>query len=827
MGPFKSQLILLILQLVSVLIFCAGFFPKKNVLKGNASFQIEPEKQANSPAVFDKLVVVVIDALRSDFLFDAKRSHFPFVHDLLNNGNAWGFTAYSNPPTVTLPRLKGITTGSTPNFLDAILNVAEDDTSSNLKNQDSLLSQLNAHGKKMRFFGDDTWLKLFPLEYFEEYEGTNSFFVSDFIQVDHNVTRHVPKQLQEINEWDMLILHYLGLDHIGHKGGANSSFMPDKHIEMDNVIKSIYEQISDDTLLVVLGDHGMNELGNHGGSSQGETSSALLFSSPKLSKYEVPEEQKGLKFPMNVSLAFEEENNYQYIGQVQQVDIVPTLATLFNLPIPKNSVGIIIEPFLRLLKDKSMPLLKLKENYLQLSQLANNDMINDELNTLDALFSEMGNIQSELMRSATNYRYIFLFIGIGVLCIITIACFVYASKEMLFNTGEIITLVSAILIGLSAFGSSFVEEEHQIWWWIITGLLTISLFYHPQKKLIHAAMFICVRIIRGWNNSGQKYIYPNTISNMFKTEYTELMWYLIVFSIWVVGFKNSMKNFPTFAITFMLSAMTITFKACSSIANNETVPYLIMDAAKTAAHLIVQDQKPPELFSSALVPEAQLFFHCVLGFLFLKSLIQLFHIDKSVDNIFDELTRVVSITLIFQTAPANIPMYAIFEVLKYLLMKLMKDEYNSNPYLIGIISFVLQNFTYFQFGGTNSIATIDLSNAYNGVSENYNIYYVGLLMAISNFAPAIYWSSSTWQLLYGKGTNHATRMDNFIKSKLPILLFNCITGLCLLISCFALRYHLFIWSVFSPKLGYYVMWNVFMNFIVGWVVESILVLSHY
>lgn len=38
------------------------------------------------------------------------------------------------------------------------------------------------------------------------------------MEVDNNVTRHIETEL--INEdWDALILHYLGLDHVGHKAG--------------------------------------------------------------------------------------------------------------------------------------------------------------------------------------------------------------------------------------------------------------------------------------------------------------------------------------------------------------------------------------------------------------------------------------------------------------------------------------------------------------------------------------------------------------------------------------------------------------------------------
>lgn len=159
----KRSVILLLLQIVAIFTFSIGFFPQKSVLQGDASFLYLPQQQSRSDPVFRKLVLVVIDALRSDFLFQESNSKFNFVHQLLNDGAAWGYTAYSNPPTVTLPRLKGITTGSTPNFLDAILNVAEDDLSSSLNDQDSWLRQFHNNNKRIKFFGDDTWLKLaFP-----------------------------------------------------------------------------------------------------------------------------------------------------------------------------------------------------------------------------------------------------------------------------------------------------------------------------------------------------------------------------------------------------------------------------------------------------------------------------------------------------------------------------------------------------------------------------------------------------------------------------------------------------------------------------------------
>jgi ethanolaminephosphotransferase len=101
---------------------------------------------------------------------------------LIRDGTALGFTAHATSPTITMPRVKAITTGSIPSFVDVILNFAESDTSSTLGTQDTWLAQIKAKdfgsGKgKLVMYGDDTWLKLFP-DFFERADGTSSFFVS-------------------------------------------------------------------------------------------------------------------------------------------------------------------------------------------------------------------------------------------------------------------------------------------------------------------------------------------------------------------------------------------------------------------------------------------------------------------------------------------------------------------------------------------------------------------------------------------------------------------------------------------------------------------------
>lgn len=85
-----------------------------------------------------------------------------------------------------MPRVKALTTGSVPSFLDLILNFAESDTTSSLATQDTWLAQIKSRGGNIVFYGDDTWLKLFPDNstnpkeppFFLRSDGTSSFFVS-------------------------------------------------------------------------------------------------------------------------------------------------------------------------------------------------------------------------------------------------------------------------------------------------------------------------------------------------------------------------------------------------------------------------------------------------------------------------------------------------------------------------------------------------------------------------------------------------------------------------------------------------------------------------
>ncbi|XP_029805882.1 GPI ethanolamine phosphate transferase 2 isoform X3 [Suricata suricatta] len=214
-------------------------------------------------------------------------------------------------------------TGSLPGFIDVVRNL-----NSPALLEDNVITQAKAAGKRMVFYGDETWVKLFP-KHFVEYDGTASFFVSDYTEVDNNVTRHLDKVLKR-GDWDVLILHYLGLDHIGHISGPSSPLIGRKLSEMDNVLMKIHTSLLSEerenllpNLLVLCGDHGMSETGSHGASSMEEVNTPLIL----------------------ISSAFERKpGDIRHPKHVQQTDLAATLAIGLGLPIPENSVGSLLFP---------------------------------------------------------------------------------------------------------------------------------------------------------------------------------------------------------------------------------------------------------------------------------------------------------------------------------------------------------------------------------------------------------------------------------------------------------------------------------------------------
>ncbi|KAF7240006.1 GPI ethanolamine phosphate transferase 3, partial [Varanus komodoensis] len=273
------------------------------------------------PRRFPRAVLVLIDALAFEFArFEPARraprpfeNRLPVLHELARRQPRHGrlFRFRADPPTTTMQRIKGLTTGSLPTFVDAGSNFA-----SYAVQEDNLIRQLAQNGKRVVFMGDDTWDGLFPQAFFRSYFFP-SFNVKDLHTVDEGILQHL-YQTVDGGEWDLLIAHFLGVDHCGHKHGPDHPEMAKKLSQMDGVLRALVDHLANDTVLLVAGDHGMTGTGDHGGDSEEEVDAALfVYSKAPLFQNEPPKEPE----------------------TVPQVNLVPTLALLLGVPVPYSNIG--------------------------------------------------------------------------------------------------------------------------------------------------------------------------------------------------------------------------------------------------------------------------------------------------------------------------------------------------------------------------------------------------------------------------------------------------------------------------------------------------------
>jgi phosphatidylinositol glycan class O len=189
----------------------------------------------------DSLVIIVVDALRFDFA----RDHLPLSvgsrlfpsNDSKNKARGYSklFQFVADPPTVTMQRLKALTTGGLPTFADITgsfggANIEEDSWVEQLIATRDHRSghHMSGNVSRIAFVGDDTWVDLFPTQ-FDDSHPYPSFNTRDLDTVDNGCLMHLPRLLDGLiglnknetqsvhssSEFELIVAHFLGVDHVG------------------------------------------------------------------------------------------------------------------------------------------------------------------------------------------------------------------------------------------------------------------------------------------------------------------------------------------------------------------------------------------------------------------------------------------------------------------------------------------------------------------------------------------------------------------------------------------------------------------------------------
>ncbi|XP_062964064.1 GPI ethanolamine phosphate transferase 2 isoform X2 [Cynocephalus volans] len=896
------------------------------------------------PPLFSKVVIVLIDALRDDFVFGSKGVKFmPYTTYLVEKGASHSFVAEAKPPTVTMPRIKALMTGSLPGFIDVVRNL-----NSPALLEDNVIRQAKAAGKRIIFYGDETWVKLFP-KHFVEYDGTTSFFVSDYTEVDNNVTRHLDKVLKR-GDWDMLILHYLGLDHIGHIFGPNSPLIGRKLSEMDSVLMKIHTSLLSkerDTvlpnLLVLCGDHGMSETGSHGASSIGEVNTPLIL----------------------ISSAFERKpGDLRHPKHVQQTDLAATLAIGLGLPIPKDSVGSLLFPVvegkpmreqLRFLQLNTVQLSKLlqenvpsyekdpgyeqfkmserlhgnwiklylQENHSEVlfnlgtkvlrqyldalktlslslsTQVAQYDLYSMLVGTvvvLEVLTLLLLSIPQALCRKAelevplsspvfSLLFYLVFLVSLAIhvivctsaesscyfcslswlaaggmmLLISALLCAIVSAATRMFVSGDLLSknpdpsnsrwseLDLLILLGtvghvLSLGASSFVEEEHQTWYFLVNTLCLVlsqeiyrnyflqddcepqCCFHIGQgldsaipalqdrtgckasrhnkecespsprevlrgrdKWMVLASPWLiltCCRLLRSLNQTGVQWAHRPDLGHwLTSSDHKAELSVLAALSLLVIFVLIQRGCSPVSKVALALGLLGI---------------YCYRAAIGNVLSLWQQDNKD---ISKGIV-EARFVYVFVLGILFtgtkdlLKS--QVIPADFKIKTVglWEMYSGLVLLAaLLFR--PHNLPVLAFSLLIQTIMTKFIWKPLRHDAAEITIMHYWFgQAFFYFQ-GNSNNIATVDISAGFVGLNTYVEIPAM-FLTAFGTYAGPVLWASHLVHFLSSE-TSSSSALSHACFCYALICSIPVSTYIILVTS---LRYHLFIWSVFSPKLLY-------------------------
>ena len=321
-----------------------------------------------------------------------------------------------------------------------------------------------------------------------------------------------------------------------------------------------------------------------------------------------------------------------------------------------------------------------------------------------------------------------------------------------------------------------------------------------------------MRVLRAWNQTGQKHASQSDIARGIFPTHNHLLWSLVCASYLAVLVKMSIPNQSRmwrtilFVMASVVCLMGLAFKISFTLADSPellrgievscALPWnatnLVMLARAVFWGLVIytvgvilsgqgrwSSLKPVEKGS-------------------MSSIAWLKGGGGEQQGQMEALHGVLTLFLMTQSRVTNIPLFALLEIETQILasMDLSARE-------ISLTSIILQYSSFFVFGGSNAISSIDLSNAYNGIS-GYNVGAVALLTFCSNWAGPLWWTTTTLLLL---GRGRRDRSEGLRQSQLLSTCFVANANMFVMLACTLLRTHLFIWTVFSPKYLYTLAWS--------------------
>jgi len=764
--------------------------------------------------------------------------------------------------------------------------------------------------------------------------------------------------------FDLMIVHYLGLDHIGHLQGPGSNLMVPKLREMDDIIKMIFETLQQDdekrcqahdsstvqdscsSLLVLVSDHGMNNIGNHGGSSDPEKSTLMIFASPTFTD----------RFGSTINDPKTSKQLFQELGKCQQIDFSPTISFLMGLERhPQHSVGRTIpildsfystreslmihkqtcrqllslfasvcglktqgldenawnknDDLLYSLNPKLSDLMKeyhdaeaqqpnetnishLKDRFQDISK-ETSDALKESLTLIDlsSLFSGLfmlflsflgfcdlaETIKSDflgllnhdqvfccfsikrlrtMILTAFSFLLLSLWVDLNLSSFQWMCCWILSSEMMtrgerflrLWISNALKTIRNVVikrsvdlsktkmwflfgsLLVLSSMGASSLVEEEQNTWYFLCGTTLILILasninnHNKNNKLNDKNTWLSIvalgifRLLSNWNQTGVKWIDEMDIHKFILSNNS----FLVLQIFLIISSNLSLLMFPFDVPQTKIEVMMqiATFFLISSYRIIQIL-WVSIDGMHFVARLC-------------------------FAFIFLQLSFRILMLFWTKGNpttiILVDLLRCtarsfVQLSLLLQK-PLNSPVVIFITVLSLIFSKIIREKESESSVhqsieerWEGIVKSVTRsqmmivwfgNAAFFLLGNSNSVSTIDISGAYTGVSE-YNSLIVGILTFVILFGgPTIVFLLCICGLSCFERASLVDSATRTAHIRLLIVRLGTWQSILNVIFCllvFFFRHHLFIWTVFCPKLlflvGFSVLHLLFLSLLLG------------
>ncbi|KAF7682463.1 GPI ethanolamine phosphate transferase 2 [Astathelohania contejeani] len=509
------------LNFFSIFYYFTGLFKQAKLTTETSTTSINESIKPK----YKKLVFILFDGLRYDAVVPTTKTGY-YYNKMKFLSSVPGFKALSltGSPTCTSSRVDSILTGIPTNLLNGL---------SNFINRKCIYDNFVKQAIKTHtvgFYGDSTWLTLV-----EELHGVPGHVMPPYDKENHDLESQVMKEfLNDFNKYEIAIGHFFYLDHIGHHLNTIESVEIEKMLlEYDKFIENLYKKMDDDTLLVILSDHGVNNDGSHGGSKAAETAAFSFFIDKR--GIEIYEDKKKSEIRENYlskffHLNFDWISSINPITLIHQNDIIPTFSVLLDIPIPFHSYGNLIHELVP--NDENL--------YKNLAHQKMKSLEEIETNNSSTYFELCYVLSERIYSKVVGHNYLRIAFGLllSFFSFFLQLRMLIKRKKLIINM-EMVSYIASVIVMVSVAFSvhSFIHED----------LFWVALFlFQNFSKTNFLICFIFLFIGRFPQNDDERFILWSKIPSYYTGNF-----YIIIIGV-IYLLKVHHKNLDLYHILILI-----------------------------------------------------------------------------------------------------------------------------------------------------------------------------------------------------------------------------------------------------------------------------------